>query len=183
MRADAVLAGTGDITWRPAVRRAQGRRTSEPLGGGDAPAAPGAVPRAPFFRLTGAGEVWVAGAGTHWLPVALADDVLYVREDRVLAFEGSLSWEAGSVRGAALRLLQFRGRGTVALELDEAPVAIKITDERPTLLAGARLVGWVGRLVPSGAQPDAGGSAQVQLPFQLSCQGEGVVLLDAGGRR
>jgi hypothetical protein len=86
----------------------------------------------------------VAGAGTHWLPVALADDVLYVREDRVLAFEGSLSWEAGAVRGAALRMLQFRGRGTVALELDEAPVAIKITDERPTLLAGARLVGWVG---------------------------------------
>ena len=37
--------------------------------------------------------------------------------------------------------------------------------------------------LPSGAQPDAGGSAQVQLPFQLSCQGEGVVLLDAGGRR
>jgi uncharacterized protein (AIM24 family) len=186
VRADAVLAGTGDITWRPAVRRAQGRRTSEPLGGGVAPGGdPGAAPapRAPFFRLTGAGEVWVAGAGTHWLPVALADDVLYVREDRVLAFEGSLSWEAGAVRGAALRMLQFRGRGTVALELDEAPVAIKITDERPTLLAGARLVGWVGRLVPHGAVSDGGGPGPFPIPFQLSCQGEGVVLLDAGGRR
>jgi uncharacterized protein (AIM24 family) len=184
VRADAVLAGTGDILWRPAVRRAQGRLTGEPLGGGTAPGAPGAPPvaRAPFFRLTGAGEVWVAGAGTHWLPVALADDVLYVREDRVLAFEGSLSWEAGSVRGTELRMLQFRGRGTVALELDEAPVAIKVTDERPTLLAGARLVGWVGRLVPNGAQPDPG-AGPFPLPFQLSCQGEGVVLLDAGGGR
>jgi uncharacterized protein (AIM24 family) len=182
VRADAVLAGTGDIAWAPAMRRAQGRLTGEPLGG--APGAPGAAtpPRAPFFRLTGAGELWVAGAGTNWLPVALADDVLYVREDRVLAFEGSLSWEAGSVRGAALRMLQFRGRGTVALELDEAPVAIKVTDDRPTLLAGARLVGWVGRLVPHG-QPNGAGSGVPVLPFQISCQGEGVVLLDAGGRR
>ena len=40
----------------------------------------------------------------------------------MLAFEGSLAWEAGTVPGAGLRMLQFRGRGTVALELDEAPV-------------------------------------------------------------
>lgn len=169
VRADAVLAGAGDLAWQPAVRRTQGRRTAEPLGDG----------KAPFYRLTGTGEVWVAGAGAHWLPVALADDVLYVREDRVLAFEGSLSWEAGTVPGAGLRMLQFRGRGTVALEMDEAPVAVKVTDERPTLLAGSRLVGWVGRLVPHGAQPTLAGPA----PFELACQGEGVVLLDAGGRR
>jgi uncharacterized protein (AIM24 family) len=169
VRADAVLAGAGGLTWQPAVRRAQGRLTGEPLG----------EAKVPFFRLSGAGEVWVAGAGASWLPVALADDVLYVREDRVLAFDGSLSWEAGTVPGAGLRMLQFRGRGTVALELDAAPVAIKVTEERPTLLAAARLVGWVGRLVPHGGAPGAGGPA----PFQLACQGEGVVLLDAGGRQ
>ena len=71
--------------------------------------------------MTGAGEVWVAGAPDHWLPVDLVDDVLYVREDRVLAFEGAVSWEAGTVPGAEVRMLQFRGRGTVALELDGRP--------------------------------------------------------------
>jgi uncharacterized protein (AIM24 family) len=103
--------------------------------------------------------------------------VLYVREDRVLAFDGTLSWETGTVPGADLRMLQFRGRGVVALALGEAPVAIKVTDDRPTLLTTARLVGWVGRLVPHGA-PVVAGTAADQAPFQIVCQGEGVVLLD-----
>jgi tetratricopeptide (TPR) repeat protein len=163
-RADAILAGSGVLKWEPGVRRAQGRGSTEPMGreGG-----------APFFRLTGGGEIWIAGATNRWLPLRLADDVLYVREDRVLAFEGSLTWEAGSVPNTGLRMLQFRGRGTVALELPTDAIAIKVTDEKPTLLSAARLYGWVGRLVPHGARMP--GAA----PFQLGCQGEGVVLLEA----
>jgi len=163
-RADAILAGSGTLKWEPGVRRAQGRVSTEPMGGEGG---------APFFRLTGGGEIWVAGATDRWLPLRLADDVLYVREDRVLAFEGSLTWEAGAVPNTGLRMLQFRGRGTVALELPTDAIAIKVTDEKPTLLSAARLYGWVGRLVPHGARmPGAS-------PFHLGCQGEGVVLLEA----
>jgi hypothetical protein len=163
-RADAILAGAGTLTWEPGVRRAQGRSSTEPMGRQGGP---------PFFRLSGTGEVWIAGAVGRWLPLQLADDVLYVREDRVLAFEGSLTWEAGNVPNAGLRMLQFRGRGTVALELPGDAIAIKVTDDKPTLLSGPRLYGWVGRLVPHGARlPGAA-------PFQLGCQGEGVVLLEA----
>jgi len=167
VRADGVLAGAGTLAWHPAFRRSQGRHTTERLG----------TEGARFFRLTGNGDVWIAGAPTRWLPVSLTEDVLYVREDRVLAFDGTLSWETGTVPGADLRMLQFRGRGIVALSLGEAPVAIKVTEDRPTLLAGARLVGWVGRLVPHGA-PLAGGADGETAPFQVVCQGEGVVLLD-----
>ena len=163
-RADAILAGSGTLEWEPGVRRAQGRVSTEPMGGEGG---------APFFRLTGGGEIWIAGTTNRWLPLRLADDVLYVREDRVLAFEGSLTWEAGAVPNTGLRMLQFRGRGTVALELPTDAIAIKVTDEKPTLLSGARLYGWVGRLVPHGARMP--GAA----PFQLGCQGEGVVLLEA----
>jgi tetratricopeptide (TPR) repeat protein len=163
-RADAILAGSGAIKWERGVRRAQGRVSSEPLGrqGG-----------APYFRLTGGGEIWIAGPVGRWLPLRLADDVLYVREDRVLAFEGALTWEAGEVPNTGLRMLQFRGRGTVALELPADAIAIKVTDEKPTLISAARLYGWVGRLVPHGERMP--GAA----PFQLGCQGEGVVLLEA----
>jgi tetratricopeptide (TPR) repeat protein len=163
-RADAILAGSGTLKWEPGVRRAQGRGSTEPMGGEGGAA---------FFRLSGGGEIWIAGATNRWLPLRLADDVLYVREDRVLAFEGSLTWEAGAVPNTGLRMLQFRGRGTVALELPTDAIAIKVTDEKPTLLSAARLYGWVGRLVPHGARMP--GSA----PFQLGCQGEGVVLLEA----
>jgi len=74
-------------------------------------------------------------------------------------------------------MMQFRGRGVVALALGDAPFAIKVTEDRPTLLTGSRLVGWVGRLVPHGAPVGRGGDAE-PAPFQVSCQGEGVVLLD-----
>lgn len=165
VRADGVLAGAGNLQWQAAHRRSQGRRSAEQLG----------TAGARFFRLTGSGDVWIAGAPARWMPLALMEDVLYVREDRVLAFEGSLSWEAGTVPGADVRMLQFRGRGTVALEIGETPIAIKVTDDRPTLLSSGRLVGWVGRLVPHGARPPGDGA---EAPFQVICQGEGVVLID-----
>jgi hypothetical protein len=56
-----------------------------------------------------------------------------------------------------------------------------VTEDRPTLLTGARLVGWVGRLVPHGAPVPRGGDADTS-PFQVACQGEGVVLLDTPPR-
>ena len=130
VRRDAVLAGTGALQWQPAFRRAQGRRGTEPLGA-----------TGTFFRLTGAGDIWIAGNRGRWLPVALTEDVLYVREDRVLAFDGQVSWEAGAIPGVDVKLLQFRGRGIVALEVEEAPLAIKVTDPHRS---SSPPLGWSG---------------------------------------
>jgi uncharacterized protein (AIM24 family) len=161
VRAGAALAAVG-VRFEPAFRRAQGRRSAEPLDAGGAP----------FFRLVGPGDVWVAGAPGRWQAVSLEDDILYVREDRVLAFDGGVSWEAGAVPGDGLRMLQFRGRGCVVLRLDSPPLAVKVTEDRPALVGREHLIGWVGRLVTH-RQRSAGPS-----PFELACQGEGVVLFD-----
>ncbi len=161
VRADAALAAVG-VRFEPAFRRVQGRRSSEPL----------APDGAPFYRLVGPGEVWIAGAPGAWQAVSLEDDILYLREDRVLAFDGGVSWEAGAVPGDGLRMLQFRGRGCVVLRLDAPPVAVKVTEDRPAFVARAHLLGWVGRLVTH-KQRFPGNS-----PFDLTCQGEGVVLFD-----
>jgi hypothetical protein len=161
LRADAALAAVG-VRWEPAFRRAQGRRSGVPLGSA----------AAPFFRAVGPGEVWVAGPPGRWLALALEDDVLYVREDRVLAFDGGVSWEAGAIPGDGLRMLQFRGRGCVVLEIDQPPAAVKISDDRPALIASARLYGWVGRLVAHKQR------AAVANPFSVACQGDGVILFD-----
>jgi uncharacterized protein (AIM24 family) len=167
-RGDAVLAGTGALRWERAVRRAQGRLTNEPMG---------PSPSVPFFRLTGAGTIWVAGAPDRWVALRLTEDVLYVREDRVLAFEGALAWESGSVKDTGVAMLQFRGRGVIALEVPRAPLAVEVSAAGPTLVAAGRLFGWVGRLVPHAAES---GMSQPS-PFQLSCEGEGIVLLEAAG--
>jgi tetratricopeptide (TPR) repeat protein len=167
VRADAALAGGGALGWEPAFRRIQGRASTEPLVGSAG---------VPFFRMTGAGEVWVAGNGGRWLPLTLDDDVFYVREDRVLAFGGALSWEAGAIPGDGLRMLQFRGKGQVVVQLDAAPAAVKVTEERPVLVSSsARLYGWVGRLIAH--KPRAPGAT----PFEVSFQGDGVLLLQLPG--
>jgi uncharacterized protein (AIM24 family) len=125
--------------------------------------------------LVGPGAAWVAGVPGKWQAVSLEDDVLYVREDRVLAFDGGVSWEAGAIPGDGLRMLQFRGRGCVVLRLDTPPAAVKVTEDGPALVARDRLLGWVGRVVTHkhrGAGPS---------PFHFTCQGEGVVLFDSFG--
>jgi uncharacterized protein (AIM24 family) len=164
LRGDAMLAGSS-VHCEPAFRRTQGRRSAVPLGSG----------ASAFFRVVGPGEVWVAGHAGRWQALSLDDDVLYVREDRVLAFDGSVSWEAGAIPGEGLRMIQFRGRGCVVLQLDAPPAAVKVADERPVLISSERLLGWVGRLVAHKQR------AAAPTPFQLACQGDGVVLFELQG--
>jgi hypothetical protein len=160
VRADAALAGRGAAPWETAFRRVRGRRSGDPLGSRSRP----------FYRLNGAGEVWVAGAANHWIALALQDDILYVREERVLAFDGAVTWESGRVPGDGLRMLQFRGRGQVVLQLGGAPSAIRVSDEAPALVSRTRLLGWVGRVVAHKCRQEG--------PLQLSCEGDGVMLFE-----
>ncbi|HEX3693829.1 MAG TPA: tetratricopeptide repeat protein [Polyangia bacterium] len=162
VRSDAALAWAGASPWRPAFRRVRGRATEQPLG----------RKRRGFFRVAGAGQLLVTGPAGHWTTVALDDDIFYLREDRVLAFDRGVSWEAGRIPGDRLRLLQFRGSGRVALQFDLPPSAVRVTSAHPVFVPRGRLYGWVGRIVPHALR---GGRL-----FQIQCEGEGVVLLDGG---
>ena len=167
VRRDAALAWTGaaSATWRPAFRRVRGRASERPLGGDNGRG---------FYRVAGAGALWLAGPPGHWATVTLDDDIFYLREDRVLAFDQGVSWEAGRIPGDGLRLLQFRGSGRVALRFDAPPAAVRVTPAGPLFVPRGRLFGWVGRIVPHGRRgPSDDG------PFQIECEGEGIVLLQA----
>ena len=159
VRADAVLAGVGSTPGERAVRRVRGRPSGEWLGS----------PMRPFFLLTG-GDVWVAGTSNRWAALTLDEDILYVREDRVLAFDGSVSWEAGRIPGDGLHMLQFRGRGQVVLQLTGMPAAIRISEDTPARVSRSALLGWVGRVVAHRPRRDG--------PLQISCEGDGVMLLE-----
>lgn len=160
VRADATLASVGAAIWKPGFRRLRGRRTEEPFG----------TRLRPFYRLNGAGEVWVAGAANRWVALALEDDIIYVREERVLAFDGAVAWEAGRIPGDGLHMLQFRGRGHVALQLSGAPSAIRVSDGAPALVSRSHLLGWVGRVVAYKSRQEG--------PLQITCEGDGVMLLE-----
>ena len=159
VRSDAALASVGTTPGQRAVRRVRGGPSGEWLGS----------PARPFFRLDG-GDVWVAGPAHRWAALALEDDILYVREDRVLAFDGEVSWEAGRIPGDGLRMLQFRGRGQVVLQLIGMPSAIRISEESPASVSRGALLGWVGRVVAHRPRREG--------PLQISCEGDGVMLVE-----
>jgi hypothetical protein len=159
VRSDAALASVGAAPGERAVRRVRGRPSGEWLGS----------PTRPFFRIDG-GEVWVTGTSNRWAALTLEEDILYVREDRVLAFDGAVSWEAGRIPGDGLRMLQFRGRGQVVLQLIGMPSAIRISEESPARVSRSALLGWVGRVVAHRPRREG--------PLQISCEGDGVMLLE-----
>ncbi len=177
VRRDAAIACTGSARWEDAHRHVRGRPTTERLGGDDRP----------FFRVFGRGELFVGAPSGRLVPLRLEDDILYVREDRVLAFEGSVSWEYGHVPRGNLRMLQFRGRGVVAIRVDGEPGAVKVTPEHPLFASAGHLLGWIGRVVargnePAAALPSGTGSNVDSGPFGITCEGEGVVLIDVADR-
>ena len=139
VRADAAVACTGRVRWELAQRRVQGRPTADRLGADQ-----------PFFRVQGRGELFVAAPVGRLVPLRLEDDILYVREDAVVAFEGTVSWEYGHIPRAPLGMLQFRGRGLVTICVRGETGAVKVSPERPVQAAMRNLLGWVGRVVARG---------------------------------
>ena len=174
VRASAVFAFTGTGTWAAVQRMERGRESTRPLG----------TPESPFLRLLGQGQLLVQSPGddlsgaarARLVPLILEDDVFYVREDRVVAFDGTLSWEAGQLPRLGLSFLQFHGRGQVLVLAHHEVGAVKVTAETPARLSSRHVLGWWGRLVGQGTTTED--AATPGPPLDLTCEGDGVVFLD-----
>jgi hypothetical protein len=96
----------------------------------------------------------------------------------VYAFESDLRWETGHVPGSdhRVQVVQFRGRGCVAIRTRKPLLSVKLGTDRVTFVEAGVLAGWIGRVVPRWVAPIAGGA--VSAPF-VECSGEGVVLIEA----
>jgi uncharacterized protein (AIM24 family) len=132
-----------------------------------------------FFRIEGTAELLLASPDRDRRLVALSldQDVLYLEEERVVAWGDEIVWESGSVPGNETPLLQFRGTGRVViLAGPEELVAIRIAEGDFVTVPNARLAGWLGRVVVQ-AQPTADGTG----PQHVGCEGEGVLLISKHG--
>jgi uncharacterized protein (AIM24 family) len=132
--------------------------------------------------VTDGSDVFVGAPSGRLLPLRLEDDILYLREDCVLAFESSVSWENGQIPRNGLPLLQFRGRGLVAIRVEGEPGAVKVTAGRPVFASVPHLLGWIGRVAVRGVDSDQA-TADDAPPFGVACEGEGVVLMDVAAGR
>jgi tetratricopeptide (TPR) repeat protein len=174
-RSNDMVVLYGDIAFEPAHRRVRGTASSERFGEFDHA----------MSIVSGPGYMVFAPGGQCFTAVALDDDILYLRESLVFAFEDQLRWENGHVPGsnpqlrATMRVVQFRGNGCVALRTRRPLLSLKLAGDRPVHVEARVLAGWIGRVVPRVVPAPPGGTSRSVF---VECAGEGVVLLeDQGG--
>jgi len=166
VRESALLAAMGGVELLPTRRRMRGHFFGDTL----------TSQGARFLRLVGAGDLWLSPwrPGRALFALTLDRDVLYLRDDHVVAWGDEMVWEWGRVPGGGPALLQFRGTGRVVVTADpDDLVAVRLNEGDSLAVLGLRLAGWVGRVV---AQSRAGRESEPGDAY-VTCTGVGVVLL------
>ncbi len=170
VRESALLAALGGVEMLPARRRMRGQLLDETL----------TSQEGRFLRLVGNGDLWLSPwrPGCALLALSLDRDVLYLRDEHVVAWGDELVWEWGRVPGGGPALLQFRGTGRVVVSTahDEL-VAVRLSEGDSLAVLGWRLLGWVGRVVAQSMAEQQGEAGDAY----VTCAGVGVVLLSKHG--
>jgi hypothetical protein len=166
-RLDGIHVTGGELEYEPAMRRSRGRDTDEKFDFGGTR----------MHSVSGSGYLIAVPGDKKFTAVSLDDDIFYLREDLVFAFESTLRWENGNVPGlrGKLPVVQFRGDGAVAMRTSDALVRVKLPAQGVLLVAAMRLAGWIGRVIPRAVVPPTDGPMG---EVCVECTGEGVVLID-----
>jgi tetratricopeptide (TPR) repeat protein len=169
LRESALLAAPGGIELTPAHRRIRGQSLEETL----------TSQGSRFLRLAGHGDLWLSpwSSGCVLFALSLDKDVLFLREENVVAWGDELVWEWGRVPGGGPALLQFRGTGRLVITaFPDDLVTVRLGEGDSFSILSQRLMGWVGRVVAQ-AVP---GEGQTEHRY-VTCSGVGVVLLSKYG--
>lgn len=166
-RLDGIHVSGGELAYELAMRRSRGHLTDERFDFGGVP----------MHVVTGKGYLIAVPGKRKFTAVALDDDIFYLREDLVFAFESTLRWENGNVPGlrGKLPVVQFRGDGAVVMATEQQLVRIKLPQNGVVFVDAARLAGWIGRVIPRAVVPPVGGPMG---EVCVECTGEGVVLVE-----
>jgi len=168
VRLEALRAYTGDLTATVLGRRGRTSAQGEPFGG-----LTGAL-----VRLGGEGLVVLGPRPSrHLTACSLRDEVVFLREDVVVAFDLAVSYENGRLmRGddEPIPIVQLKGAGEVAFELGEPLRSLEVVPTRPAAARVHTVVGWIGRLIPRVLPPSEAPGGQKGL---VSFAGDGALLL------
>jgi uncharacterized protein (AIM24 family) len=170
VRMDAVRSMSAALSASVLERMQRGASLGEAFGG---------VGR-PLSRVRGTGDLCVGPRRGHLLvPFRIADETCFLREDVVLGFELTLSYENGKLAtedGDATPFVQLKGTGAIVLELLGALSSVTLAGSRSVHVRRELVVGWSGRLVPRAIPVSEAPSGQRGL---VAFAGEGTVLLAA----
>jgi hypothetical protein len=167
VRIAGLRAVGGDLRTSPVRRRMRGSELDESLGGDN-----------PIFRWHGPTTAVIAAPeGVSFTAFDLGhEDLLYVREEFLWAFDDRVGFESGRLplAGKTVVLTQLFGTGSVVLSLPARPKALSVQDGQEVRVEPDALIGWTGRLFPdttTGTAPYALGAPP------LAFRGEGTVLV------
>ncbi|MGH7438916.1 MAG: hypothetical protein ACRENE_24785, partial [Polyangiaceae bacterium] len=178
-RLEAVRVVTGTATTRVLHRRRDDSNLNEVLGGIGSP----------VVQFTGEGQIALgARPGFTLTLLAIDSDAAFVLEDRLLAFQLSLTYECGRAvfefPGERQRtgpegspIVQLRGSGGFALEVAGPIAAVPSVDGRPLMVRREWIIGWLGRLAAHALPPSEAPGGQRGL---VGFTGEGTVLVCTG---
>ena len=168
VRLEAIRAFMGAASSVVLDRRSRDKASGEPLGG----------LVAPIVKVSGAAGLVVCARAKHFIvALKLEEAPAYVREEHLLGFDLSLTFENGKLSAGdteAVRVVQLRGEGVVLLELAAPLGAIPVSASRPVTVRRDAIAGWLGRLVPRVLPAAEAPAGQRGL---LSFVGEGTVLV------
>jgi hypothetical protein len=169
-RLDGIHISGGELEYEPATRRSRGSQTDERFDYGGSR----------FHMVSGNGYLIAVPGDKKFTAVTLDDDIFYLREDLVFAFDATLRWENGNVPGlrGKLPVVQFRGDGAVALRTSQQLLRVKLPAQGILYVDATRLAGWIGRVIPRAVVPPEHGPLGEMC---VECTGEGVVLVDPTG--
>ncbi len=167
VRLATLQAVHGNLESKMVHRRARGKDLEDFLGGDD-----------PIFHVKGPARLTLeVEPEEHIVVLRLEEDILYVRETRVLAFDDRIAFESARLpfgKGEPVPMLQLHGSGMVALRLEAHPTALPVIEGQEVRANPERVVGWTGRLFPNMQK----GTAPYSLTApRLVFRGEGAVLL------
>jgi tetratricopeptide (TPR) repeat protein len=123
-------------------RRMRGRGLGEPLG----------TVASPMGLLEGQGHLLVMAAeGRQLCVLHLSGQLLYLREARVVAFDGAVHYENGRLArpdGDVVPMVQLSGQGWVIVESLRVVRSVRVNAEPGVTVDADQVLGWTGRLLP-----------------------------------
>ncbi|MCP4676532.1 MAG: tetratricopeptide repeat protein [Deltaproteobacteria bacterium] len=163
-RLDGIRFVNGEgLSYKPAARRFRGRDSEELFG----------TAESPLFRIEGKGRLGFHRQNGIFTALSLGDQVAYIREEFVFAFDDNLSFENGRMPSGEEMLVHYRGLGSLVLKTPTRPESLEVTPAGGVIIPARDLVGWIGRILPKPATAS---------PFDpslsaLELTGEGVLLI------